>query len=1010
MDCDFFKNMLDALDDLLFVKDRKHRWVFLNRSCCNFWGLPCEELLGKTDFDLFPQEQSAVYWEKDEEVFEKRLPVLNIEPQTIDGCVYTISTKKSLYTDPHTGDDYIVGTIRDITDVEKAREALAESEQKFRNLAESSPNMIFINKNGRVVYVNKKCEDVMGYTKESFLSRDFRFMDIIHPEYRECIREAFQKHLKGEEIPPYDYALLTCDGEKIEALITTKIIDYEGERAILGIVTDISAHKMIENALRASEERYRNLVEIAPDGIVTLDRKGHVLTVNSAMLEIGGYSQQDYVGKHFSEIPSFFPVNIPEYARLFTSLLSGKKIRNIQYPICHKDNTEGWAEACMGPLEQNGEITGVLAIVRDVSERKEIEEEIKRSELRYRATINSLDDFVHMVDESLNFVLINDKVRRINKEQGIVKDVEGKNLRDVYPFLPEEVFRQYARVFRTGELISTEETMEIGNRRFITQTKKIPVVVGTEVANVVTVIHDVTEQKNAEKKIRESERQYRALFDNSSDAIFIRNPEGRFLEVNTPALQRLGYSREELLKMTPQDLVDPASFDLSADHWTGVGMEKGRIFETVHVCKDGAKIPVEINTKPIEYKGEKAVLWVSRDISERIKTQRALKESEELLLHSQKMEAIGRLAGGIAHDFNNLLTAILGYSDILALSSTLGEEEAECVEEIKKSAERAALLTKRLLAFSRKQMLQPKRVDLNTLIKNLESLLKRVIGEDIDFRTKLSKAEEFVKADPGQLEQVLINLIVNSRDAMPNGGTITVETGHVCMKQHRCHLGHTVPSGEYVYFIVQDTGTGIDEKISRMIFEPFFTTKEKGKGTGLGLATAYGIIHQSSGFIFLDSEPGKGTTFKIVFPKLQREDLQPEFHEKFDETRGGSESILVVEDEAVVRKMIVSSLGKLGYTVHEAQSGEDAVKKNTNGNPGPIDMLITDIIMPGISGRELALKLKKIYDDLKVLYISGYAGDAIGQHGFVDEDMLFLQKPFTPNELARKVREIFDSN
>jgi two-component system cell cycle sensor histidine kinase/response regulator CckA len=1009
MDCDFFRNMLDALDDLVFVKDRKHRWVFLNMSCCNFWRLPREELLGKTDYDLFPQEQSRVYWEKDEEVFETGRPVLNIEPQTIDGRVYTIATKKSLYTDPHTGDDYIVGTIRDITDVEKAREALAESEQKFRNLAESSPNMIFINKNGRVVYVNKKCVDVMGYSKESFLSQDFRFMDIIHPEYHVCIQEAFQKHLKGEEISPYDYALVTRDGERIEAIITTVLIDYEGERAILGIVTDISAHKMIENALRASEERYRNLVELAPDGIVTLDKKGHVLSVNRAMLGIGGYSQKDFVGKHFSELNSLFPVDIPEYARFFTSILSGKKIRSIQYPVRRKDDSEGWVEACVGPLKQSGEITGVLAIVRDISERREIEEEIKRSELRYRATINSLDDFVHMVDESLNFVLVNEKVRRINKEHGIAKDVEGKNLRDVYPFLSEEVFSQYARVFQTGELISTEETVEIGNKKFITQTKKIPVVVGKKVANVVTVIHDVTEQKHTEKKIRESELQYRTLFDNSSDAIFIRNTEGKFLEANIPALQRLGYSKEELLRMTPQDLIDPGHFGGSADPWSGVGMDKGRIFETVLLCKDETKIPVEINTKPIEYKGNKAVLWVSRDISERIKTQRALKESEELLLHSQKMEAIGRLAGGIAHDFNNLLTAILGYSDILALSSTLGEEETDCVEEIKKSAERAALLTKRLLAFSRKQMLQPKIVDLNTLIKNLESLLKRVIGEDIDFRTELSSTEEVVKADPGQLEQVLINLIVNSRDAMPNGGTITVETGHVCMKQNRCHLGHTVPSGEYVYFTVRDTGTGIDEKISRMIFEPFFTTKEKGKGTGLGLATVYGIIHQSSGFIFLNSEPGKGTTFQIVFPMLQRENLQHDLHPTVVETQGGSESILVVEDEALVRKMIVSSLGKLGYTVYEAQSGEDAVKKSAHENPGRVDMLITDIIMPGINGRELALKLKKVSAKLKVLYISGYAGDAIGQHGDFIEDLLFLQKPFTPNELARKVRQIFDS-
>ncbi len=1009
MNIDFYKNMLDALDDPVFVKDRKHYWIFLNMACCNFWGVPREDLIGKTDFDLFPKEQSEIYWEKDELVFSKRQPVLNIEPQTIDGRVYTISTKKSLYTDPHTGEDYIVGTIRDITDVEEAREALADSEQKFRNLAESSPNMIFMNKNGRIVYVNKKCEDMIGYTKEHFLSRDFNFMDIIAPEYHECVQEAFQRHAKGEEVPPYDYALLTRGGRKIEAIITTKLIDYEGEKAILGIVTDITAHKMIENALRASEERYRNLVELAPDGIVTLDKKGYVLSVNTAMLEIGGYSHEEFMGKHFSEIPTLFPVDTPEYAKIFTSIISGKKIGSIQYPVRRKDDSEAWEEACVGPLKQDGEIKGVLAIVRDVSERKRIEEEIKRSELRYRATVNSLDDFVHLVDESLNLVLVNDKVRNINKAQGITEDVEGKNLREVYSFLPEEIFRQYTRVFHTGELISTEETMEIGNRVYVTQTKKIPVVVEGKVTNVVTVIHDVTEQKNAEKKIRESELQYRALFENSSDAIFIRNMEGTFLEVNTPAKQMLGYSKDELLSMTLQDIVDPGSLDSSLETLNREGAKKGKIFETVHIRKDGTTIPVEISAKLIDYKGKKAVLLVSRDISERKKTQQALKESEELLLHSQKMEAVGRLAGGIAHDFNNLLTAILGYSDILALSSTIGEEEAECVDEIKKSAERAALLTKRLLAFGRKQMLQPKKVDLNVLIKSLESLLRRVIGEDINFRTTFSNVEEIVKADPGQLEQVLINLIVNARDAMPKGGTITVETGHLFMQQTRCHLGHSVPPGEYVYFTVTDTGTGINENISRMIFEPFFTTKEKGKGTGLGLATVYGIIHQSNGFIFLDSRAGEGTTFKIVFPKLHLEELQHEINKNLDEIPGGSESILVVEDEAVVRKMIVSSLDKLGYTVHEARSGEDAIKKSANGNLNSFDMLITDIIMPGINGRELALKLKNTYADMKVLYISGYTDDAIGQHGVIDEELLFLQKPFTPNELAKKVREIFDS-
>ena len=425
--------------------------------------------------------------------------------------------------------------------------------------------------------------------------------------------------------------------------------------------------------------------------------------------------------------------------------------------------------------------------------------------------------------------------------------------------------------------------------------------------------------------------------------------------------------------------------------------------KTTMASRDELESRVNERTAELTLANEK----LKKEIEDRRQAEKALGEKEEMLRQSQKMEAVGRLAGGIAHDFNNLLTAMIGYSDMLMMDSGLDENQRHYVQEIKKSSDRAASLTQQLLAFSRKQVLQPKVLNANALITNIKKMLRMVIGEDIHLLIKLDSELGVIKADPGQIEQVIMNLVVNARDAMPMGGKLTIETQNIYLDEEYCKEHSGSLPGRYTMLAVSDTGHGMDEETKKHIFEPFFTTREKGKGTGLGLSTVYGIVKQSGGYVWVYSEQKRGTTFKVYFQQVDAE---------VDENRGkvseeikslkGSETILLVEDEEVVRDLIFESLKAFGYDVLKAENGKNALqvfKKNTDKL---IHLLITDVVMPDMSGRKLAEKLENKSPSLKVLYISGYTDNAIVHHGILEEKVAFLQKPFSPIQLAKKVREV----
>ncbi len=512
------------------------------------------------------------------------------------------------------------------------------------------------------------------------------------------------------------------------------------------------------------------------------------------------------------------------------------------------------------------------------------------------------------------------------------------------------------------------------------------------------------ERVQAEVDLRDNEEKFRQVFNNANDAIYLwelreDGMAGRCVEVNDTACRMLGYSRDELFTMTPKD-IDSEDTVKEIPSVMEELLEKGHTtFEMVHVSKDGRKIPVEISSHVFTLHDKSYILSITRDIAER-------KCMEEQLRQSQKMEAIGRLAGGIAHDFNNMMTAIIGYSEMLKMDKSLTRDSKQKIEEILKSAERIANLTQQILAFSRKQTLQPRIISINRLISETEEMLCRLIGEDIELETRLEPELWRVKADQSQIEQVIMNLSVNARDAMPDGGKLIIETKNVHIDVNNLEEPEGADIGDYVLLSESDTGYGLDEEAKEHIFEPFFTTKEVGKGTGLGLSTVYGIVKQSGGYITVDSEVDKGTIFNIYLPRVKRKDEDYTEEVVLTESERGTETILVVEDEDVVKKMTCDALRYFSYTVIEAGNGREAIEAIEEHGSENIDLLITDVIMPEMSGKELTERLFNKGTELKVLYISGYTDDVVVHHSPLEEGASFLQKPFSPRTLAHKVREI----
>lgn len=543
-----------------------------------------------------------------------------------------------------------------------------------------------------------------------------------------------------------------------------------------------------------------------------------------------------------------------------------------------------------------------------------------------------------------------------------------------------------------------------GSERTVHEQAELTFDINGRPTRMVGTVQDITEQKLAWEAFRKAEAKYRSIVENAPYGIYLSTAEGSFLDVNPALVTMLGYdSAEELLSTDantdiysdPEELIRLIEQYQRHEYINGV--------ETQWKRKDSSLLTVRLGGRIVRNQQGEIELFevIVEDITER-------KSLEQQLRWAQKMEAVGELAGGVAHDFNNLLTTIYGYSDLLLERLEEGDPLRESAGEIKKAGQRGAALTQQLLAFSRKQVLRPEALDLYAVVVDMKKMLQRLIGEDIDIILTSDPERASVKADRTQIEQIIMNLVINARDAMPRGGKLTIETANVFLDEEYVRRHMPIEPGFYVMLAVSDTGCGMDEARQARIFEPFYTTKEQGKGTGLGLSTVYGIVKQSRGYVWVYSEPGQGTTFKIYLPQTEETAELPHQEVTLPEVPKGSETVLLVEDDEAVRSYARQVLQENGYTVLEASNGDEALLV-CDRHKLPIHLLLTDVVMPGISGPDLHDRVASMHSKMRVLYMSGYAENAIVHHGVLDPGVDLLQKPFSMRGLLCKVREVLSA-
>jgi PAS domain S-box-containing protein len=695
-------------------------------------------------------------------------------------------------------------------------------------------------------------------------------------------------------------------------------------------------------------------------------------------------------------------MNVPLFSK--GRVIGGLLLRSFK-PFAYTDKDVKLAERI------GDQIAGAVANAQLFAEHKRAEEELRENEERLQGLMDASPIGISWSDMEGNIKYVNRKFSELfgYTVEDIPTVTEWRRLA-----YPDPAYRQTVPLLyvmlreaqkQEKEVLPIELTIACkdGSIRYVEQ-------MGAFVTNRMMVMYkDITERKRAEEALRESEDRYRDLVEHSQDLICTHDLKGKILSMNQAAAKLMGYEKELLLRMNIQDILAPEVRDRFKEYLNEIEKQGETKGEMLIQTKTGEKRVVEYsNTLRTEGISTPIVRSMAHDITERRQAEKDKRALEEQLRQSQKMEAVGQLAGGVAHDFNNLLTVIQGYCDLILKDLDEKNRFFQDMQEIKKASEHATSLTRQLLAFSRKQILQPKILDLNDLVLNMDKMLRRLIGEDIELVTLLSKDLGRVKADPGQIEQVIFNLAVNARDAMPKGGKLTIETADAELDEHYARSRIGVKPGRYVRISVSDNGIGMPSGVKDRIFEPFFTTKEKGKGTGLGLSTVYGIVKQSGGNVWVYSEPNQGTTFKIYLPMI--EEAADFLSQTFIPTKPflGTETILLVEDEEAVRKLASTILQSNGYKVLEAGNGEEALRIAQEQNGNPIHLILTDVVMPGMSGSQLAERLVSQWPEMKVLYMSGYTDNAIVHHGILDQGKPYIQKPFNPSALAEKVRDILD--
>jgi two-component system cell cycle sensor histidine kinase/response regulator CckA len=1022
-----------AINDVILVLDAEGRYVKIAPTNPSLLYRPAAELLGKTLREVFDGAEAEQFMEYIRTALETRTTVHFEYSLSIGGREVWFSGAIS----PMSGDQVVlVG--RDITDRKRAAERLRASEQRFRALVEHSSDVIMLlAPDGTVLYASQSTQPVLGYGANENVGRSA--FELVHPDDRIQALELFGELMQrpGHVVKTELRALHKDESWRRLEAVGVNRLDDPAIGAIVVNYRDITERQQTERDLRETLSLLSATFESTADGILVVDLAGRIVSFNRAFAELWRIPDSILEAKDSPQTLAFVLEQLADPQGFLSKIreLYARPDASSFDVLTFKDGRI--YERFSQPQRIAGKSVGRVWSFRDVTESKRAEQiqlaTYRISEAAHAArTLQELFGAIHGIvgelmpaqnfyialydaaDDLLTFPYHVDEFDTDFPSKKPGKGLTEYVLRTGQPLLVTPEVQ--AELERRGEveLIGPPSIdwvgvpLKIGDRtigvlvaqtyapgiRYRETEKHILQFVSTQVAMAI-------ERKRTEEQLHESERKYRLLFETNPEPMFVYDFETlRILAVNGAAVTRYGYTEPEFLQLTLRDIRPPEE-QARLDEELARRSDDGAVRAGVrHWTKQGKRFEVDLVARPLEFAGRRARLVLARDVS-------AQRHLEEQLRQSQKMEAVGQLAGGIAHDFNNLLTAILGSTQLLLHNTSPGDPRREDAEEIRHAGLRAAELTRQLLAFSRRQVLAPKVLDLNAVVANMDRMLRRLLGEDVELATSLDPAAGAVNADPGQLEQVLLNLAVNARDAMPGGGRLSIGTTRVTLLEEHVERRHRMPAGDYACLAVADSGVGMDETTQAHLFEPFFTTKEVGKGTGLGLATVYGIVKQSGGYIWVYSEAGHGTTVKVYLPRVLGVAEAPAPAAEPQPVRGGDETVLLVEDAAPVRTLARRSLEARGYRVLDAADGASALELSAR-HGGGIDILVTDVVMPGMSGRELAERLAPERPSMKVLYTSGYTDDAMVRQGVLNAGVAFLQKPFVPDTLTRKVREVLD--
>ena len=782
------------------------------------------------------------------------------------------------------------------------------------------------------------------------------------------------------------------------------VAEYDAEQqAVIGTLQDIAARREAEEALRASEHRFRSFVENARDIVYAATPDGYFTYISPNWQDALGEPAGNAVGRHFAEY--VHPEDVPICQQFLEQVLAGEEPSQAEYRVRHAAGGWRWHVSHGSALrDAAGLAVKYVGIARDVTESRQAAEELRRREAYLRTILQTTVDGFWVLDADGLLIDCNDaschmlgwsRAERVGRPIAELDVTESAV--DTATRL-RRIAEQGAEVFETEmlrkdgrplpvEVSSTWMPEESGGGRFVCFGR------------------DLTDRRQREQRIDLLVQ----MLDVAPAAITIHDFEGRFLYANRTACAMHGYEADEFLKLDLQTIDGPTDAALIQERMRRIAADGEARFEVLHRRFDGSEFPLEVLAKVIDWSGRPVVLSVGADITERRRAESEQERLQAQLAQAQRLEAIGNLAGGVAHDFNNMLNVILGHAE-LALDDLPDETPVRAdLEQIRHAAGRSAALTRQLLTFARRQTVAPKVLDLNETVESMLKMLRRLIGEDLELVWLPCPGQARIDIDPAQVDQLLANLVVNARHAIGRrGGTVTIQTCRAQLGPEQIDGHEGVEPGEFVQLTVTDDGCGIDAAAMEHLFEPFFTTKPVGEGTGLGLATVFGIVSQNRGLIEVESQPGAGASFRIAFPACPSDEPVAETGPAGPGASAmGHETILLVEDEPDILSLGVRMLRRQGYTVLAAATPQEGLRLAAERD-GAIDLLITDVIMPVLNGRDLALQLQAAQPGLRCLYISGYTSDVIAEQGVIDAGLHFLQKPFTAAALAAKVRAVLD--